>query len=143
MLSMRLGRRAEIWRDLKLSGNDIFADEIVAQFPKTALPDDKQDLIEMEEPNLINGLGGFSETAAQPSRRCRARDVPNDPTSAPLLNPFPGLRPFREDEEHLFFGRESQVDSMVAGRAPSFARKAFWLARKALRPARAPGATTR
>jgi WD40 repeat protein len=30
-----------------------------------------------------------------------------------LRNPFPGLRPFREDEEYLFFGRESQVDSMV------------------------------
>src|SRR5215475_13769656 len=28
-------------------------------------------------------------------------------------NPFPGLRPFREDEEFLFFGRESQVDAMV------------------------------
>src|SRR5712691_6881883 len=28
-------------------------------------------------------------------------------------NPFPGLRPFREEEEHLFFGRESQVDAMV------------------------------
>ena len=28
-------------------------------------------------------------------------------------NPFPGLRPFREDEAHLFFGRESQVDAMV------------------------------
>jgi hypothetical protein len=37
MLSMRLGRRAAIWRDLKLSGNDVFADEIVAQFPKTAI----------------------------------------------------------------------------------------------------------
>jgi WD40 repeat protein/tetratricopeptide (TPR) repeat protein len=36
--------------------------------------------------------------------------------AAPLrsrTNPFPGLRPFREDEEHLFFGRESQVDAMV------------------------------
>src|SRR4051794_19231625 len=30
------------------------------------------------------------------------------------VNPFPGLRPFREDEEHLFFGRERQVDTMVA-----------------------------
>lgn len=30
-----------------------------------------------------------------------------------LTNPFPGLRPFREDEEYLFFGRESQVDAMV------------------------------
>ncbi len=28
-------------------------------------------------------------------------------------NVFPGLRPFRPDEEHLFFGRESQVDAMV------------------------------
>jgi WD40 repeat protein len=30
-----------------------------------------------------------------------------------LTNPFPGLRPFHEDEQHLFFGRESQVDAMV------------------------------
>ena len=30
-----------------------------------------------------------------------------------LPNPFPGLRPFRVEEEYLFFGRESQVDSMV------------------------------
>jgi len=37
MLSMRMGRKAEVWRDSKLSGNDIFADEIVQQFPKTAL----------------------------------------------------------------------------------------------------------
>src|SRR5215475_1510509 len=34
--------------------------------------------------------------------------------SAPVqTNPFPGLRPFRENEEYLFFGRESQVDTMV------------------------------
>ena len=37
MLSMRMGRRADIWRDSKLAGNDIFADEIIQQFPKTAL----------------------------------------------------------------------------------------------------------
>jgi len=37
MLSMRLGRPAKIWRDQKLSGNDVFADEIVSQFPNTAL----------------------------------------------------------------------------------------------------------
>jgi len=30
-----------------------------------------------------------------------------------ISNPFPGLRPFRRDEEYLFFGRESQVDAMV------------------------------
>lgn len=28
-------------------------------------------------------------------------------------NPFPGLRPFDERENHLFFGRESQVDEML------------------------------
>ena len=28
-------------------------------------------------------------------------------------NPYPGLRPFRSDEEHLFFGRENQVDAMI------------------------------
>ncbi len=37
MLNMRLGRKAEIWRDSKLNGNDIFADEIIQQFPKTEL----------------------------------------------------------------------------------------------------------
>jgi len=34
-------------------------------------------------------------------------------TQAIHRNPFPGLRPFHKGEEHLFFGRESQVDSMV------------------------------
>jgi hypothetical protein len=36
-LTMQLGREAQIWRDSKLAGNDIFADEIVQQFPKTEL----------------------------------------------------------------------------------------------------------
>ncbi len=35
-------------------------------------------------------------------------------STGPLAsNPFPGLRPFREDEESLFFGRETQVDAMI------------------------------
>jgi hypothetical protein len=34
---MRMGRRVQIWRDQKLQGNDVFADEIVQQFPKTAV----------------------------------------------------------------------------------------------------------
>ena len=37
MLNMRLGHKAEIWRDSKLNGNDIFADEIIQQFPMTEL----------------------------------------------------------------------------------------------------------
>jgi WD40 repeat protein len=36
-------------------------------------------------------------------------DYHHDPTP----NPFPGLRPFREDEDYLFFGRENQIDSMI------------------------------
>lgn len=30
-----------------------------------------------------------------------------------LVNPFPGLRPFRSDEHHLFFGREEQTSSLL------------------------------
>ena len=37
VLSMRLGVPAKIWRDEKLRGNDVFAEEIVGQFPHTAL----------------------------------------------------------------------------------------------------------
>jgi hypothetical protein len=37
VLGMRLGKKAEIWRDEKLRGNDILGQEILDQFPKTAL----------------------------------------------------------------------------------------------------------
>jgi hypothetical protein len=30
-----------------------------------------------------------------------------------LFNPFPGLRPFESDEDHLFFGRERQIDELL------------------------------
>ncbi|HKO63171.1 MAG TPA: hypothetical protein VJV03_18560, partial [Pyrinomonadaceae bacterium] len=30
-----------------------------------------------------------------------------------LTNPFPGLRPFEADEEHLFFGRDGQSDELL------------------------------
>jgi hypothetical protein len=30
-----------------------------------------------------------------------------------LLNPFPGLRSFEEDEDYLFFGREKQIDDLL------------------------------
>ncbi len=33
---------------------------------------------------------------------------------SPLFNPFPGLRPFRDSEAHLFFGRSGQVDELLA-----------------------------
>ena len=37
LLSMRIGRPAQIWRDDKLRGNDVFAAEIVEQFGHTAM----------------------------------------------------------------------------------------------------------
>jgi hypothetical protein len=48
MLSMRLGREAKIWRDEKLQGNDVFSDEIVAQFRGSAL------LISVVTPRYLN-----------------------------------------------------------------------------------------
>src|SRR6516162_3759586 len=30
-----------------------------------------------------------------------------------LPNPFPGLRPFEPDEDHLFFGREKEIDELL------------------------------
>ena len=37
LLSMRMGGEAKIWRDDKLDGNDVFANEIVDQFEQTAV----------------------------------------------------------------------------------------------------------
>ncbi len=37
MLRMRIGKTVNVWRDSKLQGNDIFSDEIIQQFPETAL----------------------------------------------------------------------------------------------------------
>ena len=61
MLSMRMGRKAEIWRDLKLDGNDDFGAEILAQFPKTAL------LISVITPRYITptGVRAKSESSAK------------------------------------------------------------------------------
>lgn len=36
-LAQLMGEKARIWRDKKLQGNDFFGDEIIQQFPKTAL----------------------------------------------------------------------------------------------------------
>lgn len=37
-----------------------------------------------------------------------------DPVHAGLDNPFPGLRAFEPDEDHLFFGRERQIDELLS-----------------------------
>src|SRR6516164_1598358 len=36
-LSQSIGEQAKVWRDDRLRGNDIFANEIVKQFPETAI----------------------------------------------------------------------------------------------------------
>src|ERR1700733_216103 len=35
---------------------------------------------------------------------------PEGPIGERLLNPYPGLRAFEAEEDHLFFGREKEVD---------------------------------
>ncbi len=48
LLSMRLGHTAKIWRDDKLQGNDVFADEIISQFTQTAV------LVSILTPRYLN-----------------------------------------------------------------------------------------
>ena len=65
MLSQRLGEKARIWRDDKLAGNDVFADEIIDQFAKTAL------LVSILSPRYVRSewctreLREFCEAAAR------------------------------------------------------------------------------
>ncbi|MBS1558295.1 MAG: High-affnity carbon uptake protein Hat/HatR [Bacteroidetes bacterium] len=40
-------------------------------------------------------------------------DLPGSPTTVGTDNPFPGLRPFKVEESHLFFGREGQSDEVL------------------------------
>lgn len=40
-------------------------------------------------------------------------EMPGSPTSVGVDNPFPGLRPFKIEESHLFFGREGQSDEVL------------------------------
>jgi len=48
LLSMRMGGKARIWRDNKLQGNDVFADEIVEKFAQTAV------LVSVLTPRYLN-----------------------------------------------------------------------------------------
>lgn len=64
-LSQRLGEKAKIWRDEKLAGNDLFAEEIVDQFGRTAL------LVSIITPRYLKSewcgreLAEFVDAAAQ------------------------------------------------------------------------------
>ena len=65
LLSMRLGHTTKIWRDDKLQGNDVFADEIIGQFSQTAV------LLSILTPRYLNSdwctreVREFCECAAQ------------------------------------------------------------------------------
>lgn len=50
ILSMRRGGKVRIWRDNKLQGNDVFADEIVEQFEHTAV------LVSVLTPRYLNSV---------------------------------------------------------------------------------------
>jgi WD40 repeat protein len=39
--------------------------------------------------------------------------LPGNPSQVTTYNPFPGLRPFKIEESHLFFGREGQSDEVL------------------------------
>ena len=57
---------------------------------------------------VINGLGGFNPGLLTPFVTSLSTQQANA-----CSNPFPGLRPFVLDEEHLFFGREGQADELL------------------------------
>ena len=40
-------------------------------------------------------------------------ELPGSPATVGTDNPFPGLRPFKVEESHLFFGREGQSDEVL------------------------------
>ena len=54
---MRMGSKAQIWRDDKLQGNDVFADEIVDQFAQTAV------LVSVLTPRYLNSYWCTKEVA--------------------------------------------------------------------------------
>jgi hypothetical protein len=67
-------------------------------------------------PNRHRRLEGFFRSvdgAIPASCRGKGSKSMNVQSSLVRINPYPGLRPFREEEEDLFFGREKQIDAMV------------------------------
>jgi len=57
ILSMRTGGKVRIWRDNKLQGNDVFADEIVERFERTAV------LVSVLTPRYLNSVWCNREVA--------------------------------------------------------------------------------
>ena len=64
-LSSSIGEEAVIWRDLKLKGGDVFGEEIVSQFPKTAL------LVSILSPRYLNSEWCLKEV----EEFCKAAEI--------------------------------------------------------------------
>ena len=104
LLSMRMGSQAQIWRDDKLQGNDVFADEIVDQFSQTAV------LVSVLTPRYLNSdwctkeVTEFCKSAEQrggmnvvmivktPEKSWKANYATTAITSCPI-NSYPATRP--------------------------------------------------
>ena len=91
-----LHRDAEVQfgADLITGGLEELTAEIHASLKKVEQPESKK-------PEIHGG------------RERSRRDAMSAATAPAPTNPFPGLRPFSVDEEHLFFGRETRIDAMV------------------------------
>ena len=69
---------------------------------------------------VIDGSAGITAPQLAPFIRAlaRARRAGRSPMTAHPIDPvsrkpYPGLRPFREDESDLFFGRDRQIDELL------------------------------
>src|SRR5262249_50434514 len=60
----------------------------------------------------VERLDGCRDRALSGRGRSKQGGRMSAPKAFASRNPFPGLHPFYEDEEHLFFGREKQVNAM-------------------------------
>ena len=61
-----------------------------------------------------SGTAATRYCSSRSSTRCApgVASRPRERTPA-FANPFPGLRPFEAEEDHLFFGRETRVDDLL------------------------------
>ncbi len=126
LLSVRLGANADIWRDKKLNGNDIFSDEIVDQFQHAVA------LISILTPRYIKSdwctreITEFCENAERTGgiivgNKCRVFKVVKLPTNKedpvpPVLNRVLGYEFFDFDEDQApreldpAYGEKSKQD---------------------------------
>lgn len=110
LLAPKLGARPDIWRDERLTGNDIFSKEILEQFPGTAI------LVSVLSPRYVQSewcekeILGFCEAAKRTggilvgnkSRIFKVIKTPVDgeDTLPPILREMLGYAFFVTDEDH-------------------------------------------